>query len=568
MFIRLKNTPLSKKTAVQLVENRRVDGRVKQNVVRHFGYAENDSEIEALKQIAVVYMAELENRTQPSLLSDDTIIERINKSLEEKEQDKDKPLDVNLRNIREEKRISVGIQQIYGHIFDSLNFIKAIDKPYNKKSAVRLMKNVVLSRIFQPMSKLSTLDMLSSRFDLKSHITSIYRMMDLLDDKAIEKIRNISYRTTRELLGNKIDVIFYDCTTLYFESFTEDELKQNGYSKDCKFNQSQILLAMLVSKEGLPVGYEIFPGSTFEGHTLENAINTIKNKYDLDKVIFVADSALLSKSNIEYLLSLKHPFIMGARIKNMNKALTEQILDRSNYSPLYNSDTRSDRDNDDGTTYREMIIEKSDDHVLRLITTHSPARDYKDKKDREKAIEKARKKLEKYKSLKSYINNSGYKKYLEIDSNSEITLNEEKISESERWDGLHGIITNVAFDSARNLLSHYRSLWHIEETFRISKHDLKMRPVFHWNPRRIKAHIALCYMALVCTKTLEYKVEYQYKKMSTGAIRKSLSELEMSILKDKRTNKVYALPAQASGEAKKIYDVLGLKWQETPFEIE
>ena len=81
--------------------------------------------------------------------------------------------------------------------------------------------------------------------------------------------------------------MFFDCTTLYFESFTEDELKSNGYSKDFKFNQPQVMLALLVTTDGLPMGYEVFPGSTFEGHTLERAINNLKAFYAINEVVFV-----------------------------------------------------------------------------------------------------------------------------------------------------------------------------------------------------------------------------------------------------------------------------------------
>jgi hypothetical protein len=106
-----------------------------------------------------------------------------------------------------------------------------------------------------------------------------------------------------------------------------------------------------------------------------------------------------------------------------------------------------------------------------------------------------------------------------------------------------------------------------EEDNRISKHDLRMRSIFHWTPRRIKAHIALCFMALVYVRTAEYRVNLQYKKLSPQAIRKALLGLEISILKDHKTGKVYALPSKATQDAKKIYQIMGLRWTDVPYLI-
>lgn len=112
-----------------------------------------------------------------------------------------------------------------------------------------------------------------------------------------------------------IDVLFYDCTTLYFESFIEDDFKQYGYSKDFKFNQSQVLLALLVTPEGLPVGYEVFPGASFEGHTLIPILKNLKAQHELNNIIFVADRGLLSEENLLFLEQEKFQYIVGPRLQ-------------------------------------------------------------------------------------------------------------------------------------------------------------------------------------------------------------------------------------------------------------
>lgn len=554
MFVRRKTTPLSNKIAIQLVESVREGNKVKQKIIRHFGFALNEEEAKALERIALKYKLELESQKTPSLFDIDTMVDVVTKDKCKKE---GKPLEVNLIDIYEEKRVKVGFQEVYGYIFNWIGFGKVLDRESRRKVSVNLLKHLVLARILQPASKLSSVEIIKSSFNIQTQVNSIYRMMDFIDEEAIERLQRISYRNALDLFGEEVGVIFYDCTTLYFESFVEDDLRRNGYSKDGKFNQGQVLLALMVSKEGIPIGYEVFPGNKFEGGTLESALEKIKEKYKVRRAIFVADSALLNRDNIDKMKEKGQPFIVGARTKNFNKSITQKILDRASYKPLYEDKGFND------ISYQEIDIGND----LRLIVTHSISREEKDKRDREKAIERLKKRLCKSKSPKVLLNNYGYKKYVRIEGDSEVTLNEEKIKEAELWDGLHGIVTNIKDMDAKEILIHYRGLWQIEESFRISKNDLRIRPIFHWTTKRIRAHIALSFMALVCVRTLQYRIEKQYKKMSPEAIRRCLSNLEVSILKDKTTGKRYGLPSQASKEAEKIYQILGLSWQQTPFEI-
>ena len=268
---------------------------------------------------------------------------------------------------------------------------------------------------------------------------------------------------------------------------------------------------------------------------------------------------MLSTENIEKFKQSKQPFIVGARLKNESKPLTLQILNTSDYQPLY-----QDHQQTDEITYKN--IPKAEEG-LRLIVTYSPKRAAKDKHDREKAIESLTKRMGKSQNPASLLNNFGYKKFIKLQGDAKLTIDELKLKEAEKWDGLHGIISNIETEDAKTLLHHYKGLWQVEETFRISKHDLRMRPVFHRTPKRINAHIALCFMALMCVRVMEYTVRLQYKKLSPAAIKNELMRLETSILKDHRTQKQYAMPGKASQDTKKIYQILGLKWNDTPYII-
>ena len=406
---------------------------------------------------------------------------------------------------------------------------------------------------------------LSEQYGINADVNSVYRMMDLLDDKAIEKINQLVYNKTSSLFETPVDVIFYDCTTLYFESFVEDDLKLKGYSKDGKFNESQVILALMVTQFGLPLGYEVFPGNSFEGDTLDQALDKLKNKYKIEKVVFVADSALISKKNIKKLNDAKQKFIIGARIKNMDKQITQKILNKKAYQKTSNVVDSKGKTND-ALTYQTIDIEK-DQIALKLIVSHSPRRQRKDQHDRQKAIDSLMKKIEKDQSLKGLINNYGYKKYIQMEGESNYSIDKEKIEQDAQWDGLHGMITNIENPEVNTILSQYKGLWQVEETFRVTKHDMKVRPIYHWTPRRIKAHIALCFIALTCIRTLEYQVRIQYKKLSPEVIRYHLSKVEVSILKDLDTKKKYVLPSAITQETKKIYTTQGIKYQEIPFEL-
>lgn len=310
----------------------------------------------------------------------------------------------------------------------------------------------------------------------------------------------------------------------------------------------------MVTTDGLPVDYGVFSGDTFEGTTLTCALTKIREKYDIDKVVFVADSAMLSKDNITELESLKDKslsYIVGARLKNMSEALKEKILDISSYKEIT-----------PGYKIAQFNLPGK-----KLVVSWSEKRAIKDGHDRKKAIEKLKNKLERSKSLKQHLSNNGYRKYLKVEGESTIALDEEKIASSSLWDGLHGVVTNAEL-SGEEILAKYNELYNVEAAFRVTKHDLAVRPVFHWKPPRIEAHIAICFCAYALVKNLEYRVKLQYKKLSVENIRQLLIHVQTSILFDKQKRIRYGLPSMMKKDARKIYNLLGIKRSITPYIIE
>lgn len=552
MFVRVKTSPNSPKKSVQIVKSVRNGKSVSQKIVRHVGTALDEEELLKLKELAEFYKAKLAAESNPTLFNPETVAQMAINARKSKEDEKS--LTVNLKNLREQARVILGIHEVYGSIYKDLGFDKVIKNPQRNLSANKNLFNIVMSRIANPTSKRSSVIELEKDFGVKLSLEGVYKMMDKLDDEAIEKIELQAYSNAQKILKEKINVAFYDCTTLYFESFSEDELKQNGYSKDMKFNQPQVLLGLISTSEGLPIGYGLYAGSQYEGSTLKDAVEKLKEKYELDKVVVVADSGLLTQENQDKIESEGLDYILGARIKNMNRKIEKQILDMSKYRKL----------TEEGN---EKVLEIELSQTKRLIVTYSPKRAEKDKQDREKAVKKLKEKMSKSKNPASLISNYGYKKYLTIEGETKVELDKVKLAKSALWDGLHGIVTNKKELTAEEILGYYHQLWQIEENFRISKHDLRIRPIYHWTPKRVKAHIAISFMALVCVRHLEYRVQGQYMKLSPEVIKNELLHSQCSILRDITTNKKYCLPSKTTKEMKKIYQTVGKKIDSVPFEI-
>ena len=578
MFIRIKKSKNSPKCGVQIVESKRVDGKVKQRIVKHLGTALEGEELEALKALAESIKLSMEQAGQLPLFDNEVAIDvekeaytsMSSKSDGDNSKNKREDFNINLLDIKEERRIIKGIHDVYGKLYDELGFNSIIGNPARNKRSIEALKEIVLARVANPDSKRASVSNLEANFAVHLDLNLVYRMMDKIGDKEILTLNKLVYTKTKSLFKEKIDVIYFDATTLYFESFSEDAFKKNGYSKDGKFNQPQVVLALMVTKEGLPVGYKAFSGDTFDGHTLIPVLKEIKEHYDLDKVVYVADAGMFNRDNLKEFETLdkeKMTYIVGARIKNMPKRIQEQILDLNHYTAI-----------DDNTKVATFDYEGK-----KLLVSHSLKRAKKDKYEREKGIEKLRSKLSKEKSVKTHLSNQGYKKYLQLqesDSNQtdnktnhskqcdlNIVLNETKIEEDAQWDGLKGIITNNSELTNKELLQQYANLWQVEESFRITKHDLKVRPIYHYKEERVKAHLAISFMAYTLVRHLEHRVRLQYKKLSPNRIRTALLGVQESILYDTKHDRRFALPSDISLDAEKIYKLMGARINKIPYKL-
>ena len=425
------------------------------------------------------------------------------------------------------------------HLFESLSKRKKIE--FDFFSAVFLM---LLDRLLEPKSKLKSYQEQSRYHSIADNpLHHLYRALDLLYESK-EKIEEYLFEINRSLWNMKVDLVLYDVTSLYFESVAGDGFREFGYGKDGNVNEIQILLGLLLDTEGRPIGFDLFPGNTCEGKTIETALKKLSSRFKLSRLILIADQAMLFQKNLELIKEAGYEYIVGGKIRNRSNKIKAQILNPDGYQEL------SSKEGDTVLKVKTIKLDGAD-----LISSWSAKRAQKDKRDRERKIEKAKKLIEHKKA--STIAKRGALKYIALEGNLSGHLDEQKIEQDQRWDGYYGIETNCKDLSAQTLLGYYHDLWRIEESFRIFKSHLETRPVFHWTEKRIRGHLVLCFIAFLLERTLELELKNLAIESSPQLIRKALEELQFSeILIEGQT---FYLRSPVTGLANDILRTLRIK---------
>lgn len=554
MFIRVTGTPNSPRRAVKVVESIREGFQVKQVIVKHIGIASDESEIGKLKQLGQEFIAHEQLRRekasgQMAIFGEESVEERLEaiqhqpakkrgrKRLTRLEDLTDTDT-VILNNLIEEQRIVEGLHDIGGHVFAQLGY----DTILSGKKQVDLLRDIVLMRIANPGSKFKAQRLLSNQFARSHDLDGIYRMMDKLFPH-IGAIKAKTFQRAQTLMPEMIDILFFDCTTLYFESTETDELRCFGYSKDHRFNTTQVVLALATNGDGLPLGYELFEGNKAEVSTLLSCLDSWKKQFNIGSVCFVADRAMMSESNLSQLDAQGYQYVVAAKLRSMSNELKAEILSEHAYQATLIGDELA--------WTGEFSYKKR-----RLIVSYKKSRAKRDAVQREQLLNKINKTLGSEGDTLKLVTNKGVKKYTKSEKSLTV-LDDEKIAASEAWDGLHGVITNIKEASHATIISRYARLWKIEESFRLNKHTLSMRPIFHFKTERIHAHIAICYMAFSVVRHMEYIVNLT-QKISPQFILEELMQVQSSLLKDTVTGKQYRMPGRVSQTASKIYKAFNL----------
>lgn len=486
MFIRKKPNK-SGTVSVQVVEKTKTR---KQRVVKSFGSAHpNDTAtLEKLMRSASSFLQEMEGPALPHMYQEEDIIDDFIGSLSN-------------------TQVQVaGPELVFGTLYDRIGYgaIKNV-----------MFRNLVVCRLFNPGSKLKTVDYMERYLHVSYSVDQIYRFLDNLcyrkekdhdnedgtsdagnghaaslpaahamqkSDDFKTQIENIAYSYTKKMVGDNISVCFYDMTTLYFETAEEDDLRKCGFSKDGKHSCPQIFLGLLVAGGGNPIGYEIYEGNISEGHTMIPLIRKLASRFGFEKPVVVADAGLLSKTNIAELTTDGYQYILGARPKSETEKVKEQIL-------------ALDMKHGD-------VVEIRKEGGVRLVLSRTEKRARKDAHNRQRGLARLQKNIASGRLTKQNINNRGYNKYLRMEGEVTVSINMEKYEADTAWDGIKGYVTNTTL-TAGEVIANYSNLWLIERAFRMNKFDLAVRPIFHRLRNRIEGHICICFTAYTIMLELE-----------------------------------------------------------------
>jgi len=514
-------------------------------VVESLGSSKNLDEVETLYQKALDRIDELEQ----NLLY-------ISRETTKVDQIKDLLSDITTQNF-----IPIGDELVFGKIFDSIGFkdlfqnldIKNIRKKEDKDF---LFKSLVISRLLYPGSKLELIHYLDYFKSIEISEDKIYRFLDTLyKDDIKNKIKKCVFNHTQKIMDNQIVVTFYDVTTLYFESESEDDLRRIGFSKEGKLARPQIQLGLFTTLEGYPLSFEVYEGNKYEGHTLIDILKKFQTKFNIkNKPIVVADRGMLTNANIAYLENNDYKYILAYKIKNIDNNLKEQISNLTFVSDgaIHTIDIKSKEINYKETADNEEV-KKTITLNQKLILTYSSKRAKKDKYTRDKALEKIEAKLNKN-VTKSDLKLSYYAKYLDVEDKCDMKykLNSSKVENDAKLDGIKGFVTNDFTIPTKDVIEHYKNQYEVERAFRISKTDLRIRPIYHRLETRIKAHILISFVSYAVYKEFERKLKLNDVKFnfSQKLLRKIIEHLTALKIDDE------IIPINPSDIQKQILDAI------------
>ena len=459
------------------------------------------------------------------LKQDKNFLEKLEKEIKEKNErlkestiDKIKKIETN--NFEKEGLVRKNYGYlVYEKIWQELGISRWIKdiKTRSKIEIEEILKQLVFQRLLTPSSKKSAYDHRENYVDFRNDLIleDYYRVLDIIYDEK-EKLEKHLNSTLKKKFNRELNVVLYDVTTYYFESVKKDEIKGFGFSKDNKVNQVQVVMGLLIDNNGIPVGYELYPGNTSEFSTLYPVIKDLKEKYKFKKVIVAADRGLNSGKNLLLLKELGLDYVMAYKLKGAKKEIKEKLFE-------------------DGYTIEKEFKYKLIEHVKEirvdgkvekiqdnLLLGYSEKRAKKDKADRQRLLDKADKLLNNPSMMKQELKKGG-KKFIKVTKgNLDIELDVKQIEEAEKMDGFFAIEYSQKELTGREVREIYGSLWKIEDSFRVLKTNLEARPIFVWSEKRIRAHFLICYLALVIERYLEKLLKDNNVNLSTAKIQEAI----------------------------------------------
>lgn len=431
----------------------------------------------------------------------------------------------------------IALSKIYHELeIDKFLIHKFKARKFSEFKINNIMKLLVFARALFPDSKKSTFENKDIFFENTDFsLEEVYNALTYIFPFK-KQLQSYIYDHIQEQYRPNNEAIYYDVTNYYFEIDDNDDFRKKGVNKEHRPNPI-VQMGLFMDSLGLPMCYDLFEGNTNDCLTLNPMIQQLQKNYNVGRVIVVADKGLNTGNNIAYNKAIGNGYVMSLSVRGASQDLKDYVLNEDGYE--YNQDKTYKKKS--RKCPREIIITKKDKNgktikIKQNVDEHQVvfwSADYskRAKAERQPAIDKARDligNVQKY-NKKNCVGASKYVKHLVFDKNtgeiieaqSQLSLDIDKISEEEKLDGYYMIVSSEFDKTPDEIIDIYRGLWRIEETFKVTKSKLDARPVFMSTREHIEVHFLTCYIALVLSRVLQYKLD---KKYSVGKILESLSK--------------------------------------------
>lgn len=396
----------------------------------------------------------------------------------------------------------------------------------------RLLLDLAIMRLIEPASKLRSIELLHHYFGIQ-YSQRIYRNIPKLTVHQSE-IEQCAYNVAQQKFNEPFYFVLYDVTTLYFESFKADQFRTQGFSKDNKSQQPQIVIGLLVTQSGFPLSYDVFAGNTFEGKTMLPVVEKFILAHPQVKPIIVADAAMLDEERLAELRQKNLSYIVGARLSNAPLGLVKQV---------------------------HMALNDKNRAIARFSSRHGHlVCDFSSKRYR-KELNELNKLIRKAEELVAKQELKVKAKFVRKITKEKIELNTELIEKRRHLLGIKGYCTDLPEQQLSNemVIERYHQLWHVEQSFRMSKFDLQARPIFHQKHDAIKAHVLICFVALIAEKYLELTT-----KLSLREIRFLVWNITETHIQDNLTKEIFVFRSPIKDIIKSQLATIISKWNLLP----
>ena len=442
---------------------------------------------------------------------------------------------------------SIGPKLVVRKLWEDLNLDFVFSEKYHEHVFM-----MVLNRLCDPTSKMDCMRWKETVYEPlwdKVQLHELYRALDYLIDNK-EKIEYQMFNNIRDLFNQNTDLMLFDTTSVSYwgEGKNAPELLKFGYSKEKRNDLKQLIVALLMTEGGIPVGHEVYPGNQVDVTSFPKIIAKVKDKFNLKRVVWVCDRGMISESNIELLDSINHEYIIGIKMRMLNAAQKEILLATKYkdfekiHDNLYVKQVIVDMEVDDqkeesikesknqdeaNSDKRKKKEKKTKTISRRYVVCYNPQQAKIDVINREHFKEIIIKKVLE-KTDKSWIVKNGYKKYLKLKEDIIEGVDLDRLEKEKIYDGKWVLLTNTKLEYTE-IAKYYKSLWQIENAFSELKSSLDVKPMYHWTERRIRGHIFICFLALV----LELGLRNKLVKVSYGEAMEDLKKLQATLIKVK-----------------------------------